>query len=66
MTYIRKKKLRNGIQKDNIKLYRVGGGNMAEQNKKAFKDAVPVIECMKKFNLGIKIAKTKPVAIIKG
>jgi RNA-splicing ligase RtcB len=57
---------RKGIQADDITLYRVGGGNIAEQNKRAFKDAAPVIKCMRKFNLGVEIAKTKPVAVIKG
>jgi RNA-splicing ligase RtcB len=56
----------SSLEQDEIKLYRVGTGNIAEQNKKAFKDAATVLETMRDFNLGNKLAKTKPVAILKG
>jgi RNA-splicing ligase RtcB len=56
----------SGLEQDEIKLYRVGTGNIAEQNKKAFKDADSIIETMWDFDLGKKLAKTKPIAILKG
>ena len=54
------------LSSDNIKLYRIGQGLMAEQNKHAFKDVDSVLEQMEKYSLGRKVAKTRPVAIIKG
>jgi RNA-splicing ligase RtcB len=56
----------SSLEQDEIKLYRVGTGNIAEQNKNAFKDAATVIETMRNFNLGKVLAKTKPIAILKG
>ncbi|MDR1523398.1 MAG: RtcB family protein [Endomicrobium sp.] len=54
------------LEEGRVKLYRVGAGSMAEQNKKAFKDTQSIIDSMNKYKLGKKIARTKPIAIIKG
>jgi RNA-splicing ligase RtcB len=64
--YYNEKDTGNEIEQNAIRLYRVGKGSLAEQNQKAFKDADAVIDIMQKFNLGKKLAKTKPIAIIKG
>ena len=49
-----------------ISLFRVGSGNLAEQNYAAFKDIDAVAEQMEKYHLGTPIARTVPIAVIKG
>ena len=50
----------------NICLFRAGEGNLAEQNRNAFKNPYLITEEMQKYNLAKPIAKTCPIAIIKG
>jgi len=54
------------LKKRNMKLYRVGSGNISEQNPNAFKDVFEVTEMMKKENLGGRIAKLRPICSMKG
>jgi len=54
------------LKKRNMKLYRVGKGNISEQNPNAFKDVFEVTEMMKKENLGGRLAKLRPIASMKG
>ena len=49
-----------------MKLYRVGKGNISEQNPNAFKDVFAVTEMMKKENLGERVAKLRPICSMKG
>ncbi len=56
----------SGLERRDIALYRVGKGNLAEQNMCAFKDADSVLNIMSRHGLGEKIAATQPIAIIKG
>lgn len=56
----------NELTMRNIKLFRVGQGNIAEQNCKAFKNVNLVVQEMEKQNLGKAVAKAFPFAIIKG
>jgi RNA-splicing ligase RtcB len=54
------------LKKRNMKLYRVGKGNISEQNPNAFKDVFAVTEMMKKENLGERVAKLRPICSMKG
>jgi len=54
------------LKKRNMKLYRVGKGNISEQNPNAFKDVFAVTEMMKQENLGGRIAKLRPICSMKG
>ncbi len=54
------------LKKRDMKLYRVGKGNISEQNPNAFKDVFAVTEMMKKENLGGRLAKLRPIASMKG
>jgi RNA-splicing ligase RtcB len=54
------------LKNRNMKLYRVGSGNISEQNPNAFKDVFKVTEMMKKENLGARIAKLRPICSMKG
>ena len=54
------------LEKRNMKLYRVGSGNIAEQNPNAFKDVFEVTNMMHKENLGKRIAKLRPICSMKG
>lgn len=54
------------LSKDNIYLFRVGNCNLSEQNKHAFKNPDNIIDLMKKYNLAYPVAKTKPIAVMKG
>lgn len=56
----------NELAENNVSLFRVGNGNLAEQNHAAFKKIDVIASQMKKFNLGIPIARTIPVIVIKG
>lgn len=54
------------LKKRDMKLYRVGKGNISEQNPNAFKDVFAVTEVMKKQNIGDIIAKLRPICSMKG
>jgi len=54
------------LEKRNMKLYRVGKGNIAEQNPNAFKDVFEVTNIMQKENLGQRVAKLRPICSMKG
>ena len=54
------------LEKRNMKLYRVGSGNIAEQNLNAFKDVFEVTNIMQKNNLGKRVAKLRPICSMKG
>lgn len=54
------------IEEKQISLFRVGNGNLAEQNMHAFKEPSSIIHEMEKNNLAYKLAKTFPIAVIKG
>jgi len=54
------------IKKRNLKLFRVGKGNIGEQNPNAFKDVFKVTEVMEKENLGNRVAKLRPICSMKG
>lgn len=54
------------LEKNKIKLFRVGNGNLAEQNAKAFKNIDIIANEMERNHMGTIIAKTNPIAIIKG
>ncbi len=49
-----------------INLFRVGTGNLAEQNQQAFKEPKAIVEQMEKYKLAKKTAATFPIAVIKG
>lgn len=59
-------KTKEDLQNREISLFRIGRGNIAEQNLKAFKDVEKVEQIMEKYDLGRMVAKTTPIAIIKG
>ena len=52
--------------KKNMKLYRVGKGNISEQNPDAFKNVFEVTDIMEKKNLGRRVAKLRPICSMKG
>ena len=54
------------LENKKIKLYKIGNGNIAEQNYKAFKDVDLIAKEMEKYGLGNVAAKTRPIAIVKG
>jgi len=54
------------LEKRNMKLYRVGKGNIAEQNLNAFKDVFEVTNIMQKEKLGQRVAKLRPICSMKG
>lgn len=54
------------LKKRNMKLYRVGKGNISEQNPNAFKNVFEVTEIMRKQNIGNRVAKLRPICSIKG
>ena len=54
------------LKKRNMKLYRVGKGNISEQNPNAFKNVFEVTEVMKKQNIGNRVAKLRPICSMKG
>lgn len=49
-----------------IKIYRLGDGDIAEQNYQAFKDVSLILNEMEKFKLGSIAAETQPFAVLKG
>lgn len=54
------------LKERNIYLYRIGAGNIAEQNLNAFKEPETVLREMEMNNIASVFAKTVPIAIIKG
>lgn len=54
------------MKKRSVVLFRVGNGNLAEQNMHAFKEPNEIVEQMEKNNLAKRAAKTYPIAVIKG
>lgn len=54
------------MNKRKVSLFRVGNGNLAEQNMHAFKNPKVIISEMEINNLAYKAAKTYPIAVIKG
>ncbi|MCQ5146257.1 RtcB family protein [Enterocloster bolteae] len=59
------KQTEDEMKEHDVVLYRSGKGNIAEQNHNAFKDINIIAEQMKKYNLGVPVARTKPVFVIK-
>lgn len=49
-----------------IKIYRIGNGNISEQNRRAFKNVSRVIDDMEQFSLGKRAAVMHPFAVLKG
>lgn len=49
-----------------IKIYKIGKGNIAEQNYKAFKEPTQILKEMETQGIAKRYAKTRPIAIIKG
>ena len=56
----------NELEQSNILLFRVGNGNMSEQNAHAFKNVSEISEIMSKYKLGKKVVKMVPLAVVKG
>lgn len=54
------------MEERNVALFRVGNGNLAEQNMHAFKEPAGIIQEMERNKLAKKAAKTYPIAVIKG
>lgn len=54
------------LAKLNMKIYRVGKGNIGEQNPDAFKDVFAITEEMQDKKLGLRAAKLRPLASLKG
>ncbi|MGH7496933.1 MAG: RtcB family protein [bacterium] len=50
----------------NIRLYRYGSGEIAEQAPGSFKDISQVIEAMSAFSLALPVARLRPLAVLKG
>ncbi len=50
----------------NIRLYRYGSDNIAEQAPSAFKDISRVIQAMKALSLARPVVRLRPVAVLKG
>jgi len=54
------------LEAQNIKLYHIGQSNIAEQNYKAFKEVDSILLEMNRQKLGVAMAKTRPIVIMKG
>jgi RNA-splicing ligase RtcB len=54
------------MKKARVSLFRVGNGNLAEQNMHAFKEPTGIVEEMERNKLARRSAKTQPMAVIKG
>ena len=54
------------MQERNISLYRLGAGNIVEDAPSAFKDVDSVVAVMKEMKLASPVAKTRPLAVLKG
>lgn len=54
------------LEDKGIKIFKIGKGNIAEQNYKAFKEPTQILEEMEKQGIAKRYAKTRPLAIIKG
>jgi tRNA-splicing ligase RtcB len=49
-----------------IRLYRTGSGNLAEQAPRSFKPITAVVEAMQQHQLATLVARTRPIAVLKG
>lgn len=54
------------MKEHSVSLYRVGNGNLAEQNMHAFKEPNAIVYEMERNNLAYRVARTYPVAVMKG
>ena len=54
------------LEQRDVMLFKIGRGDLSEQNLLAFKEPQLVIDEMKKQGLGEAIARTTPIAVIKG
>ncbi|MDZ7266759.1 MAG: RtcB family protein [candidate division KSB1 bacterium] len=54
------------LQNKNIRLYRYGEGNLAEQAPASFKDVSQVVAAMTALNLARPVVRLRPVAVLKG
>lgn len=55
-----------GLKAQNIRLYRTGSGNLAEQAPRSFKDITAVVKAMQAHQLTHLVARTQPIAVLKG
>jgi tRNA-splicing ligase RtcB len=56
----------NEMESKNIRLYRYGSDNIAEQAPSSFKDISQVIRAMTKLALARPVVRVRPVAVLKG
>jgi tRNA-splicing ligase RtcB len=56
----------NEMESKNIRLYRYGSDNIAEQAPSSFKDISQVIRAMMKLALARPVVRVRPVAVLKG
>lgn len=54
------------LQAQNIRLYRTGTSDIAEQSPQSFKDITEVIHTMQRFDLARPVVRLRPVAVLKG
>lgn len=54
------------VKQRDVKLYRVGKGNILEQHPDSFKNIEGVVDVMEKNYLGYKVAKLRPITSLKG
>lgn len=54
------------LSKHKIKLFQIGKVRISEQDRRAFKNMESVAEEMEKYKLGRVVARTRPIAIVKG
>lgn len=50
----------------NIRLYRTGSGDLAEQAPQSFKSVSDVVQTMENYDLAQLVARVRPVAVLKG
>lgn len=65
-TYYSEQNTIDEMKQKKVSLFRVGNGNLAEQNMHAFKEPTAIVEEMERNNLAKRAAKTYPIAVIKG
>lgn len=54
------------LSEHKIKLFQIGKGEISEQDRRAFKNMESVAKAMEEYKLGRVVARTRPIAIIKG
>lgn len=54
------------LRAKNIRLYRTGSGDLAEQAPQSFKSVSDVVQTMEAFDLARLVARVRPVAVLKG